>query len=209
MTAALPSRILFIADASHAADLADLVRRAASAGVRFVEIRRKPGAEPAGSGALLEEIRAVRAAAPGVTLLVNDRVDLALMAGADGAHVGQDDLPATAARRLLGTARMLGISTHDEEQVRAAQSLPVDYVAIGPVFLSSTKSGHAEPLGLRRLAACRALCARPLVAIGGITAENVRDVLAAGADAVAVASAIASGDVETNARRLLALAGEA
>lgn len=202
----LPSRILFVACSSHANDLAGLVARAAAGGVRFAEIRRK---DACSSLARLEEIRRALQSAPGVTLLVNDRVDLAVMSGAAGAHVGQDDLPARAARALLGSDAMLGVSTHDERQLEAAQRLPVDYVALGPVFASATKSGHAEPLGLARLAACRRSSDKPLVAIGGVAASNLGDVLAAGADAVALASAIAVGDVESQARRLLELAGEA
>ncbi len=201
----LPSRLLFVADASHAADLASLVRGAVAGGVTFVEVRRS--ASPAldlPAGARLAEIRAVRAAAPGVTLLVNDRVDLALLADADGAHVGQDDLPIGAARRLLGR-RLLGLSTHDARQVEAAGDEDVDYVAIGPIFASRTKFGHAPPIGLAGLRACRRLCRKPLVAIGAVDAENVRAVLDAGADGIAVAGAIARGDAEQNARRLLAV----
>lgn len=210
MPAALPSRILFVADAAHAADLPGLAARAASAGIRFIEIRRS-AAHPLGSAQRLREILAARGSAPGATLLVNDRVDLAVLAGesgADGAHVGQDDLPPAAARALLGT-RLLGLSTHDEEQARRAAGMPVDYVAIGPVFASRTKSGHAEPLGLEGVRAARRACRLPLVAIGGIDASNAASVLDAGADCIAVASAIALGDVEAEARRLLVLAGEA
>lgn len=208
MTAAsLPSRILFIADASHAAELAALVSRAAASGIRFVEIRQA-GPHP-GSARRLADIRAVRAAAPAVTLLVNDRVDLAILSGADGAHVGQDDLPAADARRLLGDERLLGLSTHDERQFSAAQDEPLDYVAFGPIFESATKQGHAEPLGLERLRAARRLARLPLVAIGGVDCDNAAAVLDAGADCLAIASAISRGDVESNCRRLLAIAGEA
>jgi thiamine-phosphate pyrophosphorylase len=202
---ALPSRILFVACATHAEDVAQLAASAALGGVTFVEIRRKP---PMGSAARLAEIRRALRAAPGTTILVNDRVDLAVLAGAHGAHVGQDDLPAGDARRLLGPDAWLGVSTHDEAQLEAAQALPADYVALGPIFASATKSGHAEPLGLQRLAACRRASDKPLVAIGGITLDRVGAVLAAGADAVAIAGAIASGDVEANARRALREAGE-
>lgn len=200
----LPSRLLFIADAAHAASGVDeLVGAARRAGVTFVEIRRPRGARPDGSAERLEEVRRCLAVASGATVLVNDRVDLALLAGASGAHVGQDDMPAADARRLLGPERWLGVSTHDEAQLAAAQHLPVDYVALGPVFASPTKSGHAPPLGLSRLAAARRLSTRPLVAIGGITLENVEAVMACGVDAVAVASAIGAGDVAVNATRWL------
>ena len=200
----LPSPLMVVADAAHApAGLASLVAIAWGAGATFFELRRTRGVPPDGSQARLAEVRACLGAAPGATVLVNDRVDLAVLAGAAGAHVGQDDMPADSARRLLGPGRWLGLSTHDEAQVESASGLPVDYIALGPIFASATKSGHAAPLGLARLSSCRRLTALPVVAIGGITAENAAEVRAAGADAVAVVSAVAVGDVRANVRRLM------
>lgn len=201
---ALPSRLLFIADASHAPDSADLVRTAVSAGVRFVEVRRarRPDGAPESASRLEEIARALAAAGP-ATVIVNDRVDLALLSGAAGVHVGQDDLPPEAARRLLGPRRLLGLSTRDERQVAAAQLQPLDYVAVGPVYESATKSGHAEPLGLERLAACCEASRLPVVAIGGVDGLNIAGVLDAGAAAACVAGAIARGDVAREASRLL------
>ena len=123
-------------------------------------------------------------------VLVNDRVDIAMAAGADGVHVGRDDLPAAEARRLLGGQAIVGVSTHSLEEGVAAAELPVDYVAIGPVFPTWTKPGAEPVVGLecvRRLASAVRL---PLVGIGGIDAENARSVLDAGAHAVAVISAL-------------------
>jgi thiamine-phosphate pyrophosphorylase len=205
----LPSRLLVIVDAGCASDLAEAARRACSAGARWLEVRRAadaPGASD--SASRLAELRAVLAAAPGACVLVNDRVDLAVLAGAHGAHVGQGDLPPAAARRVLGDVSWLGLSTHDETQIMAAQELPCDYVALGPILVSSTKSGHAPVVGMERLAQACALSRLPVVAIGGIGVGAATQALAAGAAAVAVASAAIVGDIERNVAGLLAALSE-
>lgn len=133
------------------------------------------------------------AAQRGVQVIINDRVDVALAAGAHGVHLGQDDMPPDAARRLLGPDAVIGYSTHNIEQAITATKLPIDYLAVGPIFATTTKSDTAPVLGLDGLRAVRqAIGAFPLVAIGGITLENARDVIAAGADSVAVISALLS-----------------
>ena len=133
------------------------------------------------------------AAQRGVQLIINDRVDVALAAGAHGVHLGQDDMPPDAARKLLGPDAVIGYSTHNIEQAITATKLPIDYLAVGPIFATTTKSDTSPVLGLDRLSAVRqAIGAFPLVAIGGITLENARDVIAAGADSVAVISALLS-----------------
>jgi thiamine-phosphate pyrophosphorylase len=206
---ALPSRLLFVACAEHAPEgLPALVFRAVRAGVRFLEIRRPPVPGRPDSGARLAELRACLEAAASAVVLVNDRVDLAVLVGADGAHVGQADLPPGAARRLLGPRALLGLSTHDEEQLAAAQAEPLDYAALGPIFPSATKSGHAAVIGRERLAAWRRRSRLPVVAIGGITPANAGAVIAAGADAVAVAAAVAQGDVEANVAAFRQALGE-
>jgi thiamine-phosphate pyrophosphorylase len=179
------------------------VARATQVGLPFVELRQRRPVEAGhpGSAALLSEARAALALAPGSVVLVNDRVDLAILSGAAGAHVGQDDLPAGAARRLLGPDRWLGLSTHDEAELGAAQDLPLDYVAVGPIHPSATKSGHAATVGVARLSAWRPRSRLPVVAIGGVTADRARAVMEAGADAVAVAGALAA-DMVGEARRL-------
>lgn len=127
----------------------------------------------------------------GVQLLINDRVDVALAVGAHGVHLGQDDMPPDAARNLLGPDAVIGYSTHNLEQAIAATKLPIDYLAIGPIFATTTKSDTAPVLGLDGLRAVRqALPAFPLVAIGGITGANAREVIRAGADSVALISAL-------------------
>lgn len=120
----------------------------------------------------------------GAQLIVNDRADFAAICDA-GLHVGQDDLAPALARRVMG-ARMLGLSTHNEAQMRAAADEPVDYVALGPIFQTSSKRNADAEVGVQNLKAWRPLVAQPLVAIGGITLENAPQVLAAGADCVAV-----------------------
>jgi thiamine-phosphate pyrophosphorylase len=133
------------------------------------------------------------AARLGVKLIVNDRVDVALAVGAHGVHLGQDDMPPEAARRLLGPEAVIGYSTHNLDQAIAATKLPIDYLAIGPIFSTTSKSDTAPVLGLEGLRAVRrAIDAFPLVAIGGISHANARAVIQAGADSVAVISALLS-----------------
>jgi thiamine-phosphate pyrophosphorylase len=127
----------------------------------------------------------------GVRLIINDRVDVALVVGAGGVHLGQDDMPPEAARKLLGPVAIIGYSTHDVEQAIEASKLPIDYLAIGPIFTTATKSDTAPVLGLEGLRAVRqAIGDFPLVAIGGITLTNAPEVIEAGADSVAVISAL-------------------
>ena len=129
----------------------------------------------------------------GVQLIINDRVDVALAVGAHGVHLGQDDMPPEAARKLLGPNAVIGYSSHNIEQAIAATKLPIDYLAIGPIFATTTKSDTAPVLGLEGLRAVRqAIGSIPLVAIGGITSANAAGVIAAGADSVAMISALLS-----------------
>jgi thiamine-phosphate pyrophosphorylase len=121
----------------------------------------------------------------GALFVIDDRADIAILLDA-GVHVGQDDLPPQDARRLMGPGRLLGFSTHNETQLRAAASEPVDYMAVGPIFGTLSKEKPDPVVGIEELRRLRALATRPLVAIGGITRENARAVLEAGADSVAV-----------------------
>ena len=149
--------------------------------------------------------QAKMAVRPGVQLIINDRVDVALAVGAQGVHLGQDDMPPEAARKLLGPNAVIGYSTHNIEQAIAATKLPIDYLAVGPIFATTTKSDTAPVLGLEGLRTVRqAVGAFPLVAIGGITHVNAREVIAAGADSVAVISALVSNPTNiTDATRNL------
>ena len=160
-------------------------------GASLIQLREKrmPALE------FYEEARAAVAVAQrsGVRLIINDRVDVALAAGAHGVHLGQDDLPPEAARKLLGAAAIVGYSTHNVEQAREAIKLPIDYLAIGPIFPTTSKTDTFPVLGLEGLQAVRrAVGEFPLVAIGGITHGNARDAIEAGANSVAVISALLS-----------------
>jgi len=170
------------------------VRRLAAAGATLIQLREKH--LPAGEF-YQEAVKAVDAAREaGVILLINDRVDIAKMTGADGVHLGQDDLPPAAARRLLGDDAIIGLSTHSLVEAIAAASVPVDYIAFGPIFPTDTKPDTEPVVGLGQLAEIRnALPNVPLVAIGGINAANIATVIEAGADTAAViSSAVAGGE---------------
>jgi thiamine-phosphate pyrophosphorylase len=119
-------------------------------------------------------------------LIVNDRADVARLAGAAGVHVGQDDLPPVAARQIVGSEGIVGLSTHTAAEIEAAHSVPVDYLAFGPIFATATKPDHELVVGCEGLRGARRRTQRPLVAIGGITPENAAEVIQAGADSVAV-----------------------
>lgn len=141
-----------------------------------------------------------------VKIIINDRVDIALALKADGVHLGQDDLPPEAARELLGPEVIIGFSTHNLEQALLSTKMPIDYIAIGPIFSTTTKQSSEAVVGLDGLSQVRqAVGEIPLVAIGGITSQNSQEVLDAGADAIAVISDIwtASGQVAVQTERLL------
>jgi len=165
--------------------LAEIARALAEAGVRLVQLRDKQ----ATSRVLLEQARQLLSLLPpDCSLIINDRADVAALAGAAGVHLGQDDLPVAAARALLGPQKIIGLSTHNQAQLEAAQTLPANYLALGPVFATATKADTEPVVGLERLRVLRRLTDKPLVAIGGITPENAASVLAAGVDTVAVIS---------------------
>lgn len=142
---------------------------------------------------LYEQAKSAVAAAKenGAQLIINDRADVALAVSAHGVHLGQDDMPPEVARRLLGADAVIGYSTHNVEQAQQALSLPIDYIAIGPIFETATKSDTSPTLGLTGLRAVRKAVGNvQLVAIGGICHDNAREVIEAGADSVAVISAL-------------------
>lgn len=185
---------------------AEQVRELASAGSRFVQIREKFASPLAFYTQLLEAKKA--ADELGVTLVINDRVDIAIAAGIDSVHLGQDDLPPTAARKLLGDNAVIGYSTHSVEQAIEAAVLPIDYIAIGPIFTTNTKENPDPVVGLEGLSRVRkAIGDLPLVAIGGITLDRLSDVFSAGADSVAIIGGIHNaGNIAVNYRELHAKA---
>lgn len=145
----------------------------------------------------------------GVKIIINDRTDIAMMTEADGVHLGQDDMPPHAARKLLGPDKLIGYSTHSVEQAVVAASLAVDYIAIGPVFATGTKSDVDPVVGIAGITKVRSAIGNiPLVAIGGIDVSNVADVLASGADSAAVISGILAdpAGIEAATRTILQIA---
>lgn len=189
-------------------DPGPILRALAAAGVRIAQLRAKE----MGPREFLAWARAgVRAARPaGLAVIVNDRVETALLAEADGVHLGQDDFSCRTARAALGDRAVIGLSTHGEDEARAADAEPCDYIAIGPVFETGSKPDARPTVGLSGVGRARRATARPLVAIGGIGPERIGRVLDAGADAAAALSAVAGNspsEVEEAARALLRSAG--
>lgn len=187
----------------HRLDLAEAAAQLRDAGCTLIQYRNK--SEPAGT--IFAQALRLREQLPptAVRILLNDRVDLARLSGADGAHVGQTDLAPADARRVLSPGQILGLSAHTVPQFRAALAEPVDYLAIGPIFPTSTKSDADPVVGLDLLRQIRASTDKPIVAIGGITLANAPSVIEAGADAVAVISALFSpaSTFAANARSFL------
>jgi thiamine-phosphate pyrophosphorylase len=201
-------RIYAIADveALHPTPLPAAVRDMAEAGIQWIQVRAKQlsGVE------LCRDMEACCRAleGSGVRLWVNDRADVAALFPVAGVHVGQMDLPPVKARLLMGDAKWIGLSTHGQEQLLAADADPeVDVIAVGPVFPTTGKASPDPVVGLDFLRRARTLTAKPLVAIGGIDAGNLAQVLAAGADTAAVIGAVCRGDVRANALRLIAGCG--
>ncbi len=161
------------------------VEELASAGCTLIQYRNKSG----NARLMLEQARELKTSLDGsIHLIMNDRSDLCLAADFDGVHVGQDDLAPDSVRRIIGPRRWLGVSAHHREQVREADQTSADYIAIGPVFATSSKSNPDPVVGLEGVRRTRELTRKPLVAIGGIIRGNARSVIAAGADSVAVIS---------------------
>ncbi|MGC2299834.1 MAG: thiamine phosphate synthase [Acidobacteriaceae bacterium] len=163
-----------------------LVRDLAEAGVEILQYRNKRDED----AMVAEDAKAIREAAGAMQLILNDRAPLVTATGWDGLHIGQDDLPSQQARQLVGPASIVGLSTHNEEQVIAASAQPVDYIAIGPVFATASKSDTSPIIGLEGVRRARGLTQKPLVAIGGITLTTAASVYDAGADSLAIISAI-------------------
>jgi thiamine-phosphate pyrophosphorylase len=181
-------RLYAIADASVFPDMRALCVFAddlVAAGVTLMQYRNKSGnARP-----MLEQARELkRLVGASVKLIMNDRADLCLAAGFEGVHVGQDDLSPDAARMVVGDHLLLGVSTHNPAQLKEADGSSADYLAIGPVFATGSKANPDPVIGLEGVRRARALTRKPLVAIGGITRANCREVIEAGANAVAVIS---------------------
>jgi thiamine-phosphate pyrophosphorylase len=167
-----------------------VARELAVAGVTLIQYRNKIGSPRE----ILDQAQALRQGLPGeITLILNDRADLCVAAGFNGVHVGQDDLSPAAARQIVGPDLYLGVSTHNPEQVREADGPDADYIAIGPIFATRSKANPGPLVGLDGIRRARELTRKPLAAIGGITRENCRLAIDAGADSVAVISDLLGG----------------
>jgi thiamine-phosphate pyrophosphorylase len=205
----VPPRLYVILDSALLTRPApEVARELAQAGVRLMQYRNK--AAPARE--LLDDSRElVLVLRPsGVSLIVNDRADVAALAGAEGVHVGQDDLEVEQARHIVGVSRWVGVSTHNIEQFQRATATSADYIAVGPVFSTSSKANPDPVVGTELIRQVRALTDKPIVAIGGITLERAASVISAGADSVAVISDILrAGDPAERARRYLEVLGAA
>jgi len=182
--------LYFIADAADNTD--DLVRAVLRGGASAVQLRVKDGTVKELYDAALKLRDIVRGA--GALFIVNDSVEVAMAAGADGVHVGQGDMPAAAVRKVVGPDMIIGVSTHSVEEAVAAQEDGADYVGFGPVFPTTSKPDADTVKGPEAIKEIKAAVKIPVVAIGGIDTDNVRDVVSAGADAAAVFAAIAGAD---------------
>ncbi|HSU26587.1 MAG TPA: thiamine phosphate synthase, partial [Pyrinomonadaceae bacterium] len=178
---------------------AEQVNRLIDGGAKLIQLREKRLSPKQFYREAVEAIEIARIA--GAKIIINDRVDIALVTKADGVHLGQDDLPPEQARKLLGREAIIGFSTHSAEQFIHASRLSVDYIAAGPVFATSTKDKPDPTIGLAELRVIsEAFRDIPLVAIGGITAENAQSALDAGADSVAVVSHLISDPEQISLR---------
>ena len=169
-------------------DISDIVKEAVEGGATMVQLREKD----IDTRDFIElALRLKKVLAPyGVPLIINDRVDVALAADADGVHIGQSDMPYAMARAILGPARIIGLSVENFAQIEEANGLDVDYIGVSPVFATPTKTDTAAPFGLDGLAKAVEMSVHPTVAIGGMNAGTAANVIATGTDGLAVVSAI-------------------
>jgi thiamine-phosphate diphosphorylase len=194
--------ICFITDHTYSRlPVSVMVKTVLDAGITFIQYREKQKTRREIHDEA-EQLRGLTRSYNAV-LIINDHADIALAVDADGVHLGQDDLPLPEARKIMGR-RIIGISTHNIEQAQSAEAGGADYIGFGPIFHTSTKDAGA-PKGVDILAAIKQNCSIPVVAIGGICIDNAADVMEAGADAVAVATAICRGDITQNAKRFCSI----
>ena len=181
--------------------LSDVVMQAVQGGVSYVQLREKDIT----TRLFIEEARAIKKTLKphNVPLIINDRIDVALACGAEGVHIGQDDMPYTIARKLMGPSAIIGLSVENWEDVEESQSLDVDYIGVSPIFPTPTKTDTKGAWGLEGLAKIKAFSRHPLVAIGGINESNAKEVIFAGADCIAIVSAICAAANPASATRSL------
>jgi len=181
----------FITDSklSRAGNVSD-VQNAVAAGVEMVQYRRKD----ASTSELFAEAAVLRKLCRRTLFLVNDRVDIAMAVQADGVHLGQDDLPFPAARKLLGQEKIIGLTVHSLDEARQAEAAGADYLGVSPIFTTQTKADAGPPAGIQLIQQIKRAVKIPLVAIGGINLANAPEVIQAGADGLCAISAVVSGE---------------
>jgi thiamine-phosphate pyrophosphorylase len=199
----IPSHFYAMVDPAGGHDPVALAEILLDAGARIMQLRLKdtPGRDFLAAARAIADMCRKR----GATLIVNDRVDFAILAGADGVHLGQTDLPLEAARRIAGPGKIIGISTHNLEQARAAEDGGADYIGFGPMYAGGLRN-NAAGVGLDNLRAIRAAVKIPIVAIGGITEARIAETLAGGADAVAIITDVVNApNIAAKVRSILAI----
>jgi thiamine-phosphate pyrophosphorylase len=200
----LPSHFYAMVDPAGGHEPVSLAETLLDAGARIMQLRLKdaPGRDFLAAARTIAEMCRKR----GAILIVNDRVDIAILANAHGVHLGQTDLPLDAARRIAGPDKLIGISTHNVEQARGAEDGGADYIGFGPMYPGGLRN-NAAGVGLDNLRAIRAAVKIPIVAIGGITETGIAETLAAGADAVAIITDVVNApDLPAKIRSIFALA---
>jgi len=204
MSLVLPPLYMILDAALLTTSELEAARKLADAGVRLIQYRNKRGS----SRELLQASSALAAelVPRGALFFVNDRPDVALLSGANGVHIGQSDLPVAETRAVLGQGKLLGVSTHNLEQFRAAAETDADYIALGPVFATDSKANPDPVVGTVMIREARKLTKKPIVGIGGISLERAKEVMEAGADSVAVISdVLRASDPAKRARQFLDL----
>jgi len=204
MSIVLPPLYMILDAALLTTSELEAARKLADAGVRLIQYRNKRGS----SRELLQASSALAAelVPRGALFFVNDRPDVALLSGANGVHIGQSDLPVAETRAVLGQGKLLGVSTHNLEQFRAAAETDADYIALGPVFATDSKANPDPVVGTVMIREARKLTKKPIVGIGGISLERAKEVMEAGADSVAVISdVLRASDPAKRARQFLDL----
>lgn len=193
----------FITDSrlSRAGNVSD-VKNALAAGVRMVQYRDKE----AGTRQLYEEALRLKSVCKGAIFLINDRLDIALGIGADGVHIGRDDLPYRLARRLLGKKKVIGVTVHSVKEAQEAQRLGADYIGVSPIFTTGTKRDAGKPAGIRLIKEIKRRVGLPVIAIGGINLSNAKEVVEAGADGLcAISAVVTKPDVKKEIKKFQAL----
>jgi thiamine-phosphate diphosphorylase len=202
----LPSPLYAILDTSlgRGRSPTAILREFLKGGAKLIQLRAKELTSAEFFNVAKEASRLAHEA--GAIFIVNDRLDIALASNADGVHLGQEDLPLNVARKILGKAKLIGVSTHDLSQAREAERDGADYIGFGPIFGTTTKETRYSPRGLEMLREIRKTVKLPVVAIGGITESNVTQVWQAGADSAAIISDLMGAeDVAEKTKRILAL----